>query len=161
MLKEKLMEDLKEAMKEKQILRKNVVQMIRAAILQVEKDKQIELDDNQMKFNSQTKVINTGGTITDLADGKVNVKDADEVIIITSIATDYKNEYPEYRTGESSDELSERVNKTVIKASKKGFDGLLESHLSDYQGIFSRVDLDLMQTPSSLTTDNLLKKYND
>lgn len=48
MLKEKLMEDLKEAMKEKQILRKNVVQMVRAAILQVEKDKQIELDDNQV-----------------------------------------------------------------------------------------------------------------
>ena len=48
MLKEKLMEDLKEAMKEKQILRKNVVQMIRAAILQVEKDKQIQLDDNQI-----------------------------------------------------------------------------------------------------------------
>ena len=48
MLKEKLMEDLKEAMKEKQNLRKNVVQMIRAAILQVEKDKQIELDDNQI-----------------------------------------------------------------------------------------------------------------
>lgn len=48
MLKEKLMEDLKEAMKEKQILRKNVVQMIRAAILQVEKDKQVELEDNQI-----------------------------------------------------------------------------------------------------------------
>lgn len=48
MLKEKLMEELKKAMKEKQILRKNVVQMIRAAILQVEKDKQIELDDNQI-----------------------------------------------------------------------------------------------------------------
>ena len=48
MLKEKLMSDLKEAMREKEILRKNVVQMIRAAILQVEKDKQIELDDNQI-----------------------------------------------------------------------------------------------------------------
>lgn len=48
MLKEKLMEDLKEAMKEKQTLRKNVVQMIRASILQVEKDKQIELEDNQI-----------------------------------------------------------------------------------------------------------------
>lgn len=48
MLKEKLMEDLKEAMREKQALRKNVIQMIRAAILQVEKDKQIELNDNQI-----------------------------------------------------------------------------------------------------------------
>ena len=41
MLKERLMEDLKEAMKEKEVLKKKVVQMIRAAILQVEKDKQI------------------------------------------------------------------------------------------------------------------------
>lgn len=48
MLKEKLMSDLKEAMKDKDTLRKNVVQMIRAAILQVEKDKQIELEDNQI-----------------------------------------------------------------------------------------------------------------
>ena len=48
MLKEKLMEDLKEAMKEKEILRKNVVQMIRASILQVEKDKKIELNDDQI-----------------------------------------------------------------------------------------------------------------
>ena len=48
MLKEKLMADLKQSMKEKEILRKNVVQMIRAAILQVEKDKQVELDDNQI-----------------------------------------------------------------------------------------------------------------
>ena len=48
MLKEKLMSDLKEAMKEKQVLRKNVVQMIRAAVLQVEKDKQIELTEEQV-----------------------------------------------------------------------------------------------------------------
>ena len=39
MLKEKLLEDLKNCMKEKNILRKNVIQMIRAAILQIEKDK--------------------------------------------------------------------------------------------------------------------------
>lgn len=48
MLKEKLMEDLKVCMREKNDLRKNVVQMIRAAILQVEKDKQIELTDDQI-----------------------------------------------------------------------------------------------------------------
>lgn len=48
MLKEKLLEDLKECMKEKNVIRKNVIQMVRAAILQVEKDKQITLDDNQI-----------------------------------------------------------------------------------------------------------------
>ena len=48
MLKEKLLEDLKNSMKEKNELRKNVVQMVRAAILQVEKDKQIEVTDQQI-----------------------------------------------------------------------------------------------------------------
>ena len=48
MLKEKLLADLKQSMKDKKETRKNVVQMVRAAILQVEKDKQIELDDNQI-----------------------------------------------------------------------------------------------------------------
>ena len=44
-LKEQLMEDLKTAMKLKQTIRKNTVQMVRASVLQVEKDKKIELDD--------------------------------------------------------------------------------------------------------------------
>lgn len=48
MLKEKLLEDLKECMKEKNVTRKNVVQMVRAAVLQVEKDKQIEVTDEQI-----------------------------------------------------------------------------------------------------------------
>lgn len=48
MLKEKLLEDLKISMKEKNINRKNVVQMVRAAILQKEKDNNIALDDNQI-----------------------------------------------------------------------------------------------------------------
>lgn len=48
MLKEKLMEDLKQSMKDKNVNRKNVVQMVRAGILQIEKDKHVELDDNQI-----------------------------------------------------------------------------------------------------------------
>ena len=48
MLKEKLMDDLKNAMKEKDEIKKNTVQMVRAAILQIEKDKEIQLEDNQI-----------------------------------------------------------------------------------------------------------------
>ncbi|MFA0816450.1 MAG: GatB/YqeY domain-containing protein [Anaerofustis sp.] len=44
-LKETLMNDLKTAMKEKDTIAKNAVTMVRAAILQIEKDKKIELDD--------------------------------------------------------------------------------------------------------------------
>ena len=48
MLKEKLLEDLKLAMKEKDEIKKNTVQMVRAAILQIEKDKAIEVTDEQI-----------------------------------------------------------------------------------------------------------------
>lgn len=44
-LKDKLLQDLKEAMKKKDTVRKNTVQLVRSGILQIEKDKKIELDD--------------------------------------------------------------------------------------------------------------------
>lgn len=48
MLKEKLMEDLKNSMKNKDEIRKNTVQMVRAAILQIEKDKGIKVEDDKI-----------------------------------------------------------------------------------------------------------------
>lgn len=45
MLKEQLASDLKDAMKAKDEIKKNAVQMVRASVLQVEKDKKITLDD--------------------------------------------------------------------------------------------------------------------
>lgn len=44
-IKDKLKDDLKAAMLEKDTIRKNVVQLIKAGVLQVEKDKRITLDD--------------------------------------------------------------------------------------------------------------------
>lgn len=48
MLKEQLMEDFKNAMKEKNEIKKNTIMMIRSAILQVEKDTQKELSENEI-----------------------------------------------------------------------------------------------------------------
>lgn len=44
-LKDRLLNDLKDAMKAKDRIRKDTIQMIRAAVLQIEKDKHITLDD--------------------------------------------------------------------------------------------------------------------
>lgn len=44
-LKQVLLDDMKAAMKDKDTLRKNVITMVRAGILQVEKDNKVELDD--------------------------------------------------------------------------------------------------------------------
>lgn len=48
MLKEKLLEDLKVSMRDKNVIRKNTVQMVRAAILKTEKDTGKEVDDNKI-----------------------------------------------------------------------------------------------------------------
>ncbi len=45
-LKEQLAQDLKASMKDKDFIRKNAVQSIRAAVLQVEKDSKVTLDDD-------------------------------------------------------------------------------------------------------------------
>jgi len=45
-LKEQLLQDMKNAMKERDEIRKNTVQMARAAILQIEKDNKVTLDDD-------------------------------------------------------------------------------------------------------------------
>lgn len=45
-LKEQLAQDLKASMKDKDVIRKNAVQSVRAAVLQVEKDSKVTLDDD-------------------------------------------------------------------------------------------------------------------
>ncbi len=45
-LKERLLEDMKVAMRDKDVIKKNTVQMARSAVLQVEKDSRITLDDD-------------------------------------------------------------------------------------------------------------------
>lgn len=46
MLKQELMKDLKQAMKDGNVVTKNAIQMIRAVVSQTEIDKKVELDDN-------------------------------------------------------------------------------------------------------------------
>lgn len=45
-LKERLLNDLKDAMKDKDVIRKDTIQLVRAAVLQIEKDKHVTLDDD-------------------------------------------------------------------------------------------------------------------
>ena len=48
MLKEQLLQDFKDAMREKDALKKDTITMIRAAVLQIEKDTQKELSENEI-----------------------------------------------------------------------------------------------------------------
>ncbi|MBR6771246.1 MAG: glycoside hydrolase N-terminal domain-containing protein, partial [Lachnospiraceae bacterium] len=119
-----------------------------------------KLTDNQMKYHSQTQVIVEGGTRAD-GDGKVVVEDATSVIIITAMGTDYKNEYPNYRTGETDEQLAAEIKSRVDAAQTKGYDALKETHVDDYQSLFHRMILDLGQVKSDRPTNEMLTAYNN
>lgn len=119
-----------------------------------------QMNDNQLKLNGQLKVITEDGTISPNGEA-LNVKDASEAIIIVSASTDYKNEYPTYRSGESDEELDARVASVLADATKKGYEAIKAEAIEDYTTIFDRVNLNLGQDVPNLTTDVLLTNYNN
>lgn len=106
MLKEKLMEDLKNSMKEKNNLRKNVVQMVRAAILQIEKDKGIEVDDSEILEIIAKEVKTRNDSLVDFEKGGREdlVEQAKQEILIL------KEYLPKQLTKE---ELTEKISKII------------------------------------------------
>lgn len=84
-LKEQLFNDLKQAMKDKDSIRKDVVQIVRAGVLQIEKDNKIEnLDDDSVltviskeikKLNDVLPDFEKGGRqdLIDEANQKINI----------------------------------------------------------------------------------------
>lgn len=112
------------------------------------------LTDNGMKYESQIKVINSGGSIQDKED-KISVENADEVTIIMSAGTDYVNEYPTYKGEDPHEAVTERINNAV----SLGYDELKNRHLEDYKELFDRVDLNLGELKLDKPTDDMLKEY--
>ena len=121
-----------------------------------------ELQDNQMKMSSMLKVVAGDGEVTANNDGEsLHVSGTDEVVIFVAADTDYVNSYPDYRTGESAEELEESVAQRVEKAVSDTYETVKEEHIADYRNIYQRVHLDLGQGVSDKTTDSLLEAYKN
>lgn len=120
-----------------------------------------EVNDNQMKCEMQAQIVNEGGTLKDNEDGTVTVENADAVTIVYSTDTDYKNEYPAYRTGESAEELSSSLAETVDTAAAKSYDDLRSAHIADYSELFGRVEIDLGGECAQKPTDEMMEDYRN
>lgn len=122
------------------------------------------ITNNNMKFAGKFRIENEGGTVTadnsDPAKGSLTVTDADSVVIYVALATNYKNEFPDYRQADA-DYAVKDVTERIDNASAKKYDALLKAHLEDYQELFSRVELDLGGTYNAdEETDQLLSSWN-
>ena len=127
-----------------------------------------QVSDNQLKYASYLTVVADDGTVT-AANGKLTVANATGITVYVSAATDYANTFYNddlskdyyYRTGETDAEVAARVLEDVTAAAAKGYEDVKADHLEDYKELFDRVTLDLGQTVSSKTTDQLLATYKN
>ncbi len=114
------------------------------------------LDDNNLNF-CMLVTLATDGTVESSSKG-IEVNNATEITLFLSADTDYMDCYPNYRTGESVENLCSRIESVVQNAGEKGFDELLRTHTSDFSSLFNRVSLDLDGKVVG-PADKLIHKY--
>ena len=110
--------------------------------------------EGQVKFNSQARILNEGGEIQ--SDGnKITVTEADEVVILISIATNFED-YKSLTVDEN-----EKCKKFLTAAESKDYSEIKEAHISDYRKYFTRSSLNLGTTPASQRpTDVRIKNFS-
>ena len=86
--------------------------------------------DEGMKYLSKVTVKNKGGEVK-YVDNKVLVRNADELTVIFSSATDYKNE-----------NYIALVDSLMSDAKSRSYSSLRKNHIRTYKELFDRVDVD-------------------
>lgn len=112
----------------------------------------------QVKFNALAKIINKGGK-TEVSENGISVRNADEVMILISIATNFTD-----YTTLNADEVS-KSRKYIEASEQKSFNTLLKNHLASYQEYFKRVDFDLgtseaAKQPTDIRIKNFATHYD-
>ena len=110
--------------------------------------------EGKIKFKGIAKFKLNGGSIT-TNDTSLVIKNANEVTIYISIATNFNN-YNDI-TGDENVRAASYLN----KAYSKSFQQILPEHIAAYQKYFNRVKLDLGTTDAAnFPTDERLKNFN-
>ncbi|MBL7966666.1 MAG: glycoside hydrolase family 95 protein [Prolixibacteraceae bacterium] len=106
-----------------------------------------------MQYAVRLKALSTGGTVV-YTDSLMEVRNADEVVLILTASTNYKQEYPNYLGIDPKITSLEQLS----KAASKSFATLLKNHTEDYSALFGKVALNLTgNEPDTIPTDVRLK----
>ncbi|NQX13815.1 glycoside hydrolase N-terminal domain-containing protein [Microbacteriaceae bacterium VKM Ac-2855] len=116
------------------------------------------LADNQLKHTAVVKAVPTGGTLS-ATGSALRVSDANEVLLYITASTDYADDYPVYRTGQSAEQLAAEVRGRADLAATDGYSAVRKRHLADYRELYARVHLQLGSQVASDPTDELLARY--
>jgi len=108
---------------------------------------------NGMQYAVRLKALTTGGTVA-YSDNMMEVQNADEVVLMLTASTNYKQEYPNYLGTDPKITTLEQLN----KAASKSYAALLKNHTDDYSALFGKVTLNLTDSaPDTIPTDVRLK----
>jgi alpha-L-fucosidase 2 len=106
-----------------------------------------------MTYAARLKATSTGGSVT-YSDNQIEVKNADEVVLILTTSTNYKQEYPTYLGDNPRTTSLEQLNKVVIQP----YTTLLKRHVADYSSLAGKVSLKLTTNdPDTIPTAVRLK----
>ena len=105
-----------------------------------------------LSFAARLKALNKGGSLN-FTDSSIVVSQADEVVLLFTASTNYKQLYEHYLDG--PDPVLTTGN-TLLKASAYSFHELMSRHLKDYQQLFQKVHFTLGAVADTIPTDELL-----
>ena len=115
------------------------------------------LENNGMAFESRM-LIDAGEAGLSFEKGILKIPATRAVTFYLTAATDYSNEYPNYKGRDF-----ERLNKeTIAQLPLADYGQILKEHITDYQSLFKRVSLDLGNTEDAkIPTDKRLFAYQE
>lgn len=121
------------------------------------------LKNNQMEYAVRVRMTVKGGSFSNKG-GALEASGADEVVFYLSADTDYRMNYdpdfgdPKAYVGVEPLVTTERWMKAALA---KGYDALLDEHISDYSSLFGRVDLSFGEdsVPDDLSIPGRLERY--
>lgn len=104
-----------------------------------------KLDNNGMEFAIRIHALSKEGTLSN-ANGKLQIRNANEVIFLITADTDYKiNFNPDFKNPKTYVGVvpQETTRQWMQEAQKTSYDNLYEAHYKDYSALFNRVSLSL------------------
>ena len=114
---------------------------------------------NVVAYNTAFKVLASDGATVTTDNKGIHVAGAQWVNIVMAAATDYDATKSGCVSGETPDQIADKVQARIAAAAAKDYATLLAAHVAKHSELMNRVSLSL-GTVSDKTTEDLIKFYN-
>ena len=108
-------------------------------------------------YSTEFRVVPVGGTMTTTAKG-IEVDGASEVVLYMTVSTNFDDSRVSFTKGTRA-EVASRNSETLTAAVADGWDKIYAEHVAQFSEQMGRVDLQLGNASSTLTTNALVDYY--